>query len=143
MSEVSLNNHEPSPNGRLPDGRFGAGNTISQGNVGNKRMKELRRALLDAVTPEDVQAVAKTLKELAVAGDVPACKVLLDHVIGKPVQALELSGPEGSSLDLTTIVSTIMIALGDDMDARIKVAAAFHRLGEANRRGLDRPEQSD
>jgi hypothetical protein len=132
--------HEPSTNGRSYDGRFAPGNQISQGNLGNKRMKELRRALLDSATPEAVREVGEALQEMARGGDVAAAKVWLDHVIGKPVQAVELSGPDGSALDLSTIVGTIMVALGDMPEARVKVAAAFRRLGEETGSGLDRIE---
>jgi hypothetical protein len=84
------------------------------------------------------------LVEMAIGGDVAAAKVWLDHVVGKPVQAVELSGPDGAALDLPAIVSTIMIALGDDPTARVKVAAAFRRLGETSRDGgLDRVESGD
>jgi hypothetical protein len=47
--------YESSPNGRSLDGKFARGNQISQGNVLNKKMSELRRAVLDAVTPEDAE----------------------------------------------------------------------------------------
>ena len=99
--------NEPSPNDRTLDGRFAPGNAISQGNLGNKRMKELRRALLECATEEKVKAVEESLHELAVGGDVAAAKVWLDHVVGKPVQALEVSGPDGQALNLPSIVSTI------------------------------------
>jgi hypothetical protein len=57
-------------------------------------MKELRRALLECATEEKVKAVEESLHELAVGGDVAAAKVWLDHVVGKPLQAVEVSGPD-------------------------------------------------
>jgi hypothetical protein len=120
-----------SPNGRQSDGRFATGNKHSLGHAGNRRQRELRAALIEAATPEKVKAVEEALHELAVGGDVAAAKVWLDHVVGKPVQALEVSGPDGQALDLPAIVSTIMIALGDEPAARIKVAAAFRKLGSS------------
>jgi hypothetical protein len=116
------------PNGRSVDGKFAPGNKHSLGHAGNRRQRELRTALVEAATPEKVKAVEESLHELAAGGDVAAAKVWLDHVVGKPVQAVELSGPDGQALDLTCIVSTIMFALGDDPEARVKVAAAFRRL---------------
>jgi hypothetical protein len=136
-----------SPNGRQIDGRFATGNKHSLGHAGNRRQRELRAALIEAATPEKVRAVEEALHELAVGGDVAAAKVWLDHVVGRPVQALELSGPDGQALDLPAIVSTIMVALGDDPAARVKVAAAFRRLAvekTSDGRGLDdRAEPSD
>jgi hypothetical protein len=123
--------NEPSPNDRTLDGRFAPGNAISQGNLGNKRMKELRRALLECATEEKVKAVEESLHELAVGGDVAAAKVWLDHTCGRPVQAVEIGGPDGQALNLTQIVSTIMVALGDEPAARVKVAAAFRKLGSS------------
>src|SRR5215471_5564046 len=122
---------EISTNGRDAKGLFAPGNAIAKGNAGNARMKELRRALIDCVTPEKVREVEASLYKLAIGGDTTAIKIWLDHVVGRPVQAVELAGPDGTALDLPSIVSTIMVALGDEPEARIKVAAAFHRLGRS------------
>src|SRR6478736_3466137 len=91
--------------GRLPGGRFGPGNKAALGNPNNRRMHELRAALLDAATPEQTAAIIRKMGEQAAAGDVPSARVYLDYVCGKPVQALELSGPDGEPLggDLATL----------------------------------------
>jgi hypothetical protein len=57
-------------------------------------------------------------------------------VCRKPSKAVEISGPDGANLDLPTVVSVIMLALGDDQAARPKVASAFRQLGRADE-GLD------
>jgi hypothetical protein len=118
-------------NGRGAKGLFARGNTFATGNPANRRMRELRQALLDCATPEKVREVEASLHELAVGGDVHAARTWLEFCTGKPPQAVELAGPDGESLDLPSVVSTIMIALGDEPEARIKVAAAFHRLGRS------------
>ncbi|HEX8202684.1 MAG TPA: hypothetical protein VF590_19560 [Isosphaeraceae bacterium] len=41
-----------------------------------------------------MQAIAKKLVALAVAGDLDACKVLLPHMVGRPPQLIDLSGPD-------------------------------------------------
>ena len=84
----------PASNGRLPDGRFGPGNKASPGNPNALKMHRLRAALLDATTPEEVARVVKSLADKAAAGDVPACKVFLDHVCGRPTQTIEVSTPD-------------------------------------------------
>src|SRR5262249_47953035 len=71
--------NEPSPKGRSGDGRFAPGNQIATGNPGNKRMRELRKALIDSATPEAVREVGEALQEMARGGDVQAAKVWLDH----------------------------------------------------------------
>jgi hypothetical protein len=126
MSEVVENGRE------VMTGRFAPGHSFSKGNPSNKRVAELRRTLLDCATPDRVKEVEQALFKAAVGGDVPAAKVWLEYTIGKPVQAVELSGPDGSSLDLTTVVQTVLVALGDDVSARLKVAQAFRRLGVAS-----------
>jgi len=75
-------------NGRDPTtGRFSEGNRAAVGNPHAKRVGELRTALLDAVMPEDVQAVAKALVEAAKGGDVAAARVLFERTLGRPVEA--------------------------------------------------------
>jgi hypothetical protein len=120
--------NEPSPDGRSLDGRFAPGNVISQGNLGNKRMKELRRALLDSATPEDVQEVGKALLEMATGGDVQAARVWLEFMVGKPPQAVELSGPDGQALGMEVMMSAVLTALAPYPEARLAVAAKLKGL---------------
>ena len=76
----------PSPtddNGRDGRGRFATGNRCALGNPHARRVAELRAALLSAVTPEDIEAIARVLVKKAKGGDVVAVKELLDRCIGK------------------------------------------------------------
>ena len=76
----------PSPkggNGRDERGRFAQGWKGGPGNPLAKRVAELRAALLAAVTPEDIDAIARVLVQKAKGGDVVAVKELLDRCIGK------------------------------------------------------------
>ena len=118
------------PNGRSPGGRFALGNAFARGNPNARRMHELRQALLAAVRPEDVQAVGARLLELARAGDIQAAKVWLEFVIGKPSQAIELSGVDGTTLkiDIGRVAGEILAALSDQPEARILVAARLRSL---------------
>jgi hypothetical protein len=43
-----------------------------------------RRALLDAITAEDVQGIAATLVGMAKAGDTAAAKLVLAYALGSP-----------------------------------------------------------
>jgi hypothetical protein len=121
--------NEPSPNGRSPDGRFALGNHAAAGNPINRRMKELRRALLDSATPEDVKQVGQTLWELATRGDVQAARVWLEFVIGKPPQALEVSGPDGQALGMEVVMTAVLVALAPYPEARLAVAAGLKEVG--------------
>ena len=121
--------NEPGPNGRTPDGRFALGNQAAAGNPINRRMKELRRALLDSTRPEDVTEVGKTLCELATGGDVQAARVWLEFVIGKPPQALEVSGPDGQALGMEVVMTAVLVALAPYPEARLAVAARLKEVG--------------
>jgi hypothetical protein len=118
------------PGGRTAGGRFAAGNKFSLGNANARRMHELRRALLESATPEAVREVGLKLVELARAGDVQAARLWLEHCCGKPVQAVELSGPDGAPLggDLETLRAVVLGALDRHPEARIAVAAALLRF---------------
>jgi len=88
--------HGPDPapsadgsDGRGADGRFTAGNRHGHGNAFARQVAERRKSLLAAVGPEDVAAVGRKLLAQALAGDVAAAKVLLAHVCGKPLPAVD------------------------------------------------------
>lgn len=69
---------------RKADGRFQLGCRPGPGNPFAKRVASLRKALLDGVSEADVAQVGQKLLRLALVGDVPAAKVLLAYVVGKP-----------------------------------------------------------
>ena len=76
----------PSPtedNGRDGGGRFAMGNRCAVGNPHAKRVAELRAALLAAVTPEDIEEIARVLVKKSKGGDLVAIRELLDRTIGK------------------------------------------------------------
>jgi len=66
-------------------GRFTAGNKCSRG----RKVTELRRALLDAVTPEDIKEIVAAVVAKAKQGDMQAITLLLDRCIGKAMSAQE------------------------------------------------------
>src|SRR5262245_24153096 len=76
----------PSANGNSRDtrGRFAAGNPGGPGNPFARQVAALRQAVLDSVTPADMQTVVRKLIELAAAGNVPAARLLLSYALGKP-----------------------------------------------------------
>jgi hypothetical protein len=78
---------------RSPNGQFGAGNPGGPGNPYARRVAALRTALMDAVTDEDIRAVARALVNQAKAGEVPAIRELLDRLVGKPTDRAEQGPP--------------------------------------------------
>ena len=80
----------PSPtasNGRDGNGRFAPGNRFANGNPHAKRIGQLRSALIEAVTPEDVTAIARKMIEMATAGDIQAIREGFLRVLGRPQEA--------------------------------------------------------
>lgn len=75
------------PNGRDAAGRFAKGNSGGKGNPYAKRVALLRKAMLDAVTEEDIGAILGKLVELALSGNVPAAKEVLDRCLGRTLEA--------------------------------------------------------
>jgi hypothetical protein len=75
------------PNGKDRRGRFAVGNKLGRGNPLAQQVQALRVALVGSVAAGDVEAVVKQLLREAKAGDVAATKVLLDRLLGPPVQA--------------------------------------------------------
>jgi hypothetical protein len=117
--------------GRLPSGRFALGNRLSPGNPKARRMHELRSRLLAAAAPEAVVKVIRRMGELAEAGDVAAARLYLEYTTGKPVQALEVSGPDGEALSLVNLQAIVLDALRDHPAARVAVAARLMELSHA------------
>lgn len=70
-------------------GHFLRGNQMARGNSRSDvaRGHELRRAMLAAVTPEDMAEIARALVAEAKGGNVFAASLLFDRVIGKVKQA--------------------------------------------------------
>jgi hypothetical protein len=80
--------------GRDKAGRFTLGNPGGPGNPFARKVAALRQALIDSVTPQDLQEIASQLIAKAKEGNVQAAKLLLTYVIGKPQPA-----PEPDHLD--------------------------------------------
>ena len=73
----------PSPNGsRKTNGQFSTGNKFGRGNPHAQKVAQLRSAMIEAVTSEDIQAIMKALVENAKNGDIPSIKILLPYLVG-------------------------------------------------------------
>ena len=75
-------------------GRFQPGTAAGPGRAAHTQ--EHRAAMREAVTPEDVRNILGTLRDLALAGDINAARLVLDRVIGKPrEQAVDVTFDPG------------------------------------------------
>jgi hypothetical protein len=86
-----------SPSETAPDGgrdkktgKFVRGNKFSRGNPFTSRQLKLRRALGETVLEDDVRKVAYKLIRMAIGGNIDAARLLLEHTLGKPNEALSV-----------------------------------------------------
>lgn len=125
--------------GRNANGTFTKGHRFAKGNPFARQQGALRTQLYAAVTTSDFKDILDKLLALAKEGNIPAAKLLLEHLIGKPVQAVHLSGPDGEKLEgisLGDVQLAVVEALADEPAARVKVAAKLKELHErASRNG--------
>ena len=68
-------------------GRFVKGHAGGPGRPPAASVHEHRAALVNAVTPDDIRAVARMLVDKALAGDIGAAKLLMERLFGPPVAA--------------------------------------------------------
>ena len=95
---------EPKGNGvdgeRDGRGRFTKGNSGGPGSPYNRRVAELRSALLDAVTPKDVAAMVAAMIGKAKDGDSVAFRVIAPYLFGKPSEATEIEEDGGKVCEI-------------------------------------------
>jgi hypothetical protein len=80
---------EAPPAGRDANGRFTKGNRGGPGNPHSRHVAKLRSALVNAVTEEDMVAIARNLVGRAKLGFVAPLKILLQYVLGRPAEAVD------------------------------------------------------
>src|SRR5262245_21875085 len=88
--------------GRDTNGRFAKGNAGGPGNPHARKVAQLRAALLERVTVEDIHEMADQLIELALGGSLAAIKLVFQYTLGKPGPMPELPpepGPTTEPLD--------------------------------------------
>jgi hypothetical protein len=128
--------------GRGASGHFATGNKVARGNPQNKHMAQLRKAAREAATPEQVREVIDHFRELFLKqNDVIAGRVWLEHVVGKPTQAIEVSGPDAgpARVDLGMIAGLILQVAGDDEDRRALAVRLVKQLRPPVEDGTDGP----
>jgi hypothetical protein len=125
---------KPRSDGRTAGGRFGLGNTFAHGNPVNRRMAEMRAAMLDAVTPEAVADATRKLAEMAATGDLQAIRLLFDYVVGKPVPGVTSLDP---GPDPNTFLAVIVRALEPFTEARRALTEVIRLWAETGVPPLD------
>ncbi len=99
--------------GRAPDGRFTVGNAGGPGNPFARRTAMMRKAISEAVTPEEMAAVARVMLDRALAGDVAAARWLAGYNAGR-----HMHGADPDTLDAHELrVRREGVATVEDMKA--------------------------
>lgn len=139
-------NNDHTPAGKFAPGngighRFAAGNKYGKGNPTAVRMSEHRIQFLDAVHEGTIPALVRKLQVDALKGDEFAVKMLFDYCLGKPSQAVELSGPDGESLGVNfgAVTTIVLNALSgpEHAEARVRIAADLIKLDGDGARDVD------
>ena len=128
--------HQMGQHGRDASGRFVKGCKGGPGNPHAQHVGQLRSALLEAVTAEDMEAIARKLVESAKAGNVQAVKELLDRLVGKPAQAIHM---------VSEAATTVRVVLHDRTESpthkMVQAMMAEEALGADERKKLEADEQ--
>jgi hypothetical protein len=90
----------PAQAGRDSRGRFAPGNPGGPGNPFARRVAELRKVLLQAVSEEDLRVVAEQLVVKAKMGDLAATKLLFQYVLGKPAATVDPDAVDVEEVEL-------------------------------------------
>lgn len=82
------------------DGRFGPGNTFAKGNPMHIAQCHFRKLVMSETTDEQLKQVWAKLVTLALAGEPWAIRELMDRVLGKAQQTVELTGDVSTTLEI-------------------------------------------
>ncbi|GIW80766.1 MAG: hypothetical protein KatS3mg105_2573 [Gemmatales bacterium] len=70
--------------GRNENGQFAKGNRFGKGNPFARQVAQLRKALVDAFSEEDIAEIAQKLKQMCLEGNLAAIKIVFSYLLGKP-----------------------------------------------------------
>src|ERR1043166_1196677 len=84
-------------NGHDAQGRFTAGNPGGPGGA-RRRADEFRRAAEGAGTPQHIEGVMRRATRMALEGNLPAIRFVMDRTCGRPAEAPIEAEPLGISL---------------------------------------------
>lgn len=102
---------------------------------GRTHYADLHRRLIkaDGSTYDEVEKIGDEILELAHDKNqepfvrLAAMKLWLDHVVGRPRTRVEVDHAD-SGMDVDTIMSAIMLALDDESEAKLKIAAVLRHI---------------
>jgi hypothetical protein len=148
------NDHDPAAppdSGRGSDGKFVKGNRRGPGNPFARKIAAMRRAFFDAVTEEDLAAIARAMIEKAKQGGGAAARLVAQYTMGRPAEAVDpdrLDEMEWQQWQRELVeaesapVFTSLNAQSVNTCARVLLPAVQEKLlGELHRQFEERQEQ--
>lgn len=135
---MARSSDSPRRDGRDGKGRFAKGNPGGPGNPTLVRLGQMRAAVREAITPDDLQNVLRGLRDKATKGDSQAASVLLVHVLGRPREAVadfhvelpaDLATAKGITGGMVAVARAVASGqVPDDVGERL--TAMLSRVGE-------------
>ncbi len=84
------------------NGRFVKGTSGNPaGRLPKEREERYRAIVLSTISYDDFKAIIEKQRDKALRGDYQATKLILDYLIGPPVQRQEHTGIDGGALTIT------------------------------------------
>ena len=103
VSPTSDNTNPPNHIG----GKFAPGNKCGKGNPLAKRQAEYRKAFQDAVSLDDMKAIAEKISDQAKGGDVLSARFVADYTLGKPVPMVEAEDGSGQMVPGALVINLV------------------------------------
>ena len=97
-------------NGRDPGGRFAAGNPGGPGGS-RRRGSDLRRAAVEAITEEHIQAMIRKAARMGLEGNLAAMRLVFERVCGRVAEAPVETEPLAISLPRLRTAADCTLAL--------------------------------
>jgi len=103
-------------------GRFTTGNPGGPGNPHSRQVADIRRAMVEAVSEDDLQAIVATLIAKAKAGNIMAAREVLDRLLGKPKASMDLTTDTSDSLTEEQIHQRLTLLIASEPAVRTEIA---------------------
>jgi hypothetical protein len=124
--------------GRNVNGTFQKGHHFGGGNLFAKQQARVKQFLYDCVSDNDLIDMIGKQVELAKGGDKASFKILMEHLAGRPVQAVHPSGSvdgdKREGLSNADLQIAVIEALADEPAAKAKVIARLRQIHESRAR---------
>ncbi len=113
MGTPEVNDAETSPTSdnvsptHTAGGKFAPGNKLGKGNPFAKRQAEYRKAFQEAVSLEQIKAIAEKIATQASEGDVLSARFVADYTLGKPVPMVEAEDGSGQMVPGSLVINLV------------------------------------